>query len=115
MNTSMDIDAKLAAITTEVQTLAQSCQNDSLALLALLRCLEALHREIREGFFQESLPDSRHGFHTLLKDIESQGGWPYIERMKLQSLLNDWFVEDRPEIVSTSVNVQNADTSSISE
>ena len=115
MNNSTDIEAKLAAITTEVQTLAQSCQNDSLALLALLRCLEALHREIREGFFQESLPDSRHGFHTLLKDIESQGGWPYIERMKLQSLLNDWFVEDKPEIVSTSLKAQNTDTSSISE
>ena len=111
MNKSTDIDAKLAAISTEVQTLAQSCQNDSLALLALLRCLEALHREIREGFFQESLPNSRHGFHTLLKDIESQGGWPYIERMKLQSLLNDWFVEDRSEIVSTSVKAQNTDTS----
>ncbi len=115
MNKSTDTEAKLAAIGTEVQTLAQRYQNDSLALLALLRCLEALHRDIREGFFQESLPDSRHGFHTLLKDIESQGGWPYIERMKLQSLLNNWFVEDEQEIVSTSVKTQNADTSSISE
>ena len=111
MNNSTDIEAKLAAIGTGVQTLAQSCKNDSVALLALLRCLEALHREIREGFFQESLPDSRHGFHTLLKDIESQGGWPYIERMKLQSLLNDWFVEDKQEIIPTSVEAQNADTS----
>ncbi|WP_009631952.1 hypothetical protein [Synechocystis sp. PCC 7509] len=111
MDRSTDIEEKLAAIGTDVQTLAQSCQGDSLALLALLRCLEAWHREIREGVFQESLPDSRHGFHTLLKDIESEGGWPYIERMKLQSLLNSWSVEERCEIVSTATNTQNADNS----
>ncbi len=51
MNKSTDTEAKLTAIGIEVQTLAQRYQNDSLALLALLRCLEALHREIREGFF----------------------------------------------------------------
>lgn len=95
MDKSTDIEAKLAAISTEVQTLAQNCQGDSLALLALLRRLEALHREIREGVFHESLPNNRHGFHTLLKDIESEGGWPYIERMKLVSLLNTWLVEDK--------------------
>lgn len=98
MNKSTDIEAKLEAIGTDIQALAQSYQGDSLALLAVLRCLEALHREIREGVFQQSLPNSRHGFHDLLKDIESEGGWPYIERMKLQSLLENWFVEDTPEI-----------------
>lgn len=98
MNKSTDVEAKLEAIGTDIQALAQSYQGDSLALLAVLRRLEALHREIREGVFQQSLPDSRHGFHDLLKDIESQGGWPYIERMKLQSLLENWFVEDEREI-----------------
>lgn len=98
MNKSTDVEAKLEAIGTDIQALAQSYQGDSLALLAVLRRLEALHREIREGVFQQSLPDSRHGFHDLLKDIESQGGWPYIERMKLQSLLENWFVEDKREI-----------------
>ncbi len=106
MNKSTDIGLKLEAIATDIQTLAQSCQGDSLALLALLRCLEALHREIREGVFQESLPDNRHGFHTLLKDIESEGGWPYIERMKLQSLLQSWFVEGKQGI-SPSENSDN--------
>lgn len=109
MNKSTDIGTKLAAISTDIQALAQSCQNDSLALLALLRCLEALHREIREGVFQESLPDSRHGFHSLLKDIESEGGWPYIERMKLQSLLENWFVEDNRELDALATNVQSPD------
>ena len=106
MNTSTDIESKIQDIATDIQALAQSCQGDSLALLALLRCLEALHRKIREGVFQESLPDSRHGFHDLLKDIESEGGWPYIERMKLQTLLNYWLVEEQQSIDSSVTQPQ---------
>jgi hypothetical protein len=79
--------SKLEAIATAVRALAQSCQGDSLALVALLRRLEELHREIRDGFFQASLPNNRQALYTLLKDIEAEGGWPYIERMKLQSFL----------------------------
>lgn len=109
MNKSTDIGAKLEAISTDIQVLAQSCRGDSLSLLALLRFLEALHREIREGVFQESLPDSRHGFHDLLKDIESNGGWPYIERMKLQSLIDNWFVENKPEISGSANLSQTSD------
>lgn len=78
---------KLQAIATDIRALAQSCQEDSLALLALLRCLEELHREFRDGLFQASLPDNRQALYKLLKDIETEGGWPYIERMKLQSFL----------------------------
>ena len=79
--------SELQAIASGFHALAQSCQGDSLALLALLRWLEALHREIRDGIFQASLPDNRQALYMLLKDIESEGGWPYIERMKLQSFL----------------------------
>jgi hypothetical protein len=55
--------------------------------LALLRHLEELHKEIRDGVFQENLPDNRQRLYSLLKDIESEGGWPYIARMRLQALL----------------------------
>ena len=79
--------AELQAIATAVRALAQGSQGDSLALVALLRQLEELHREIRDGFFQASLPDNRQALYALLKDIEAEGGWPYIERMKLQSFL----------------------------
>ena len=82
-----ELSHELQDITKAVRSLAQSCQGDSLALLAVLRRLEDLHREIREELFQSSLPDSRQALHTLLKDIEAKGGWPYIERMRLQSLL----------------------------
>lgn len=79
--------SELQTIDTAVRALAQHCQGDSLAIVALLRRLEELHREIRDGIFQASLPDNRQGLYKLLKDIEAEGGWPYIERMKLQSLL----------------------------
>jgi hypothetical protein len=77
---------KLAAIANIVQTTAQHYQGDSLALLSLLRTLEALHREIRDSCFQESLPGNRQALYALLRDIETEGGWPYIHRMKLQAL-----------------------------
>ena len=79
--------SELQAIATTIRSLAQQRQGDSLALVALLRGLEELHREIRDGIFQTSLPDNRQALYALLKDIEAEGGWPYIERMKLQSFL----------------------------
>lgn len=77
----------LQAIATMVSHLAKDCQGDSLKLLALLRLLEALHHDIRDTLFQDSLPDNRQALYNLLKDIEATGGWPYIHRMKLQALL----------------------------
>ncbi len=82
-----DLSLKLQAITTTVHDAAESCQGSSVDLLALLRQLEQLHREIRDGSFQDSLPDNRQQLYSLLKDIESEGGWPYIERMRLKAFL----------------------------
>lgn len=79
--------SELQAIANSVRALAASSQGDSLALLAVLRQLEELHREIRDGVFQECLPDNRQALYNLLKDIETEGGWPYIERMKLHAFL----------------------------
>ena len=78
---------ELQDIASAIRALAQNLQGDSIALVSLLRHLEELHREIREGLFQASLPDNRQALYKLLKDIETEGGWPYIERMKLQALL----------------------------
>lgn len=96
------LQAELQAIAVDVRVLSKSYQGNCLALLELLRMLERLHREICEGVFQESLPDNRQALYALLRDIEESGGWPYIYRMKLRSLLakiivDDSSLEDNPE------------------
>lgn len=95
------LQVKLQDITADIRALAHSHQNDSLSLLALLRALEELHQEIREDLFQSSLPDNRQALYALLKDIEESGGWPYIDRMKLQLLLSN-FPESIGETTSSS-------------
>ncbi|GAB4377697.1 MAG: hypothetical protein Kow00121_27890 [Elainellaceae cyanobacterium] len=85
---SARLESDLDAIATLVKATAQQHQHQSRELLALLRLLEALHKEIRDGLFQDSLPDTRQALYALLRDIEAGGGWPYIHRMKLQAFLS---------------------------
>jgi len=77
----------LAELAQIVQTAAKRREGDCLALLALLRLLNELHYDIRETLFRESLPTNRQRLYRLIKDIEQEGGWPYIRRMKLVALL----------------------------
>ena len=79
--------ADIEEIRLAVQVAAQKRAGDGKALLALLRQLEGLHRDIRETLFQESLPTNRQRLYSLLRDIEVNGGWPYIQRMKLVELV----------------------------
>ncbi len=74
---------------------AKSCQGDTIKLLGLLRILEELHRQIREGVFRKSLPDNRQHLYHLLRDIEESGGWPYIQRLKIRNLLVNLEEEDK--------------------
>jgi hypothetical protein len=76
----------LDEIADRINGIADRDQSDPIALLHLLRTLEQLHREIQEGYFQAALPDSRQALYALLRDIEENGGWPYIQRWKLQAL-----------------------------
>ncbi|MEG3861082.1 hypothetical protein QT974_18545 [Microcoleus sp. herbarium12] len=84
---SEKLQSQLQSLTEALRTLAESCQGDSVLLLGLLRALEASHREIRDGLFQASFPDNRQALYKLLRNIEANGGWPYIHRMKLRSIL----------------------------
>lgn len=81
---------QLETLANELRAIAQNAQGDCLALLAILRTLEALHQEIRDTLFLAALPDNRQNLYALLREIESESGWPYIPRMKLQVLLNQW-------------------------
>lgn len=78
---------ELQEIETLVHQLAARSQGDTLALLGILRFLEQLHRDLSESVFQDSLPTNRQALYALLKDIEANGGWPYIYRLRLQELL----------------------------
>ncbi|NER79115.1 MAG: hypothetical protein F6K42_05950 [Leptolyngbya sp. SIO1D8] len=77
----------LQAITKTIEKAALSRRGDELALLELLRLLEQLHAYIRDEWFQEAMPTNRQRLYALLRDIEISGGWPYIQRMRLRSLL----------------------------
>ncbi|MEA5596368.1 hypothetical protein [Rivularia sp. UHCC 0363] len=85
---------KLQEIADCIHEYSMLCKGDILAVLALLRQLEKLHREVRDGIFQESLPSNRQALYSLLKDIEAEGGWPYIERMRIQDLMANLDVAD---------------------
>lgn len=92
MSTDADFEsqcwrAELTAMANAVRDRSVKLQDRPLALLDLLRILENLHREIREDLFQKSLPDNRQDLYALLKEIEAEGGWPYIARPHLRSLL----------------------------
>jgi hypothetical protein len=66
---------------------AKELEGNSIELLSLLRLLEALHRQIRTELFESTLPDRRNDLYSLVRDIADSGGWPYIERMRLERLL----------------------------
>lgn len=82
-----NLPADLQALITDIEGVAKVRQGDEIALLELLRTLEQLHQRIREGMFRDALPTNRQRLYHLLRDIEVSGGWPYIQRMRLRSLL----------------------------
>lgn len=79
--------ADLQAIAAAVREVAQTRVEDAAGLLALLRMLEELHREICEECFRPALPDTRRALYSFLREIENHGGWPYIPRMRVKTLL----------------------------
>jgi hypothetical protein len=81
------LESELKTIVERVDTVAQKCGDDSDRLLALLRTLEGLHRRICAEQFEPSLPNTRKDLYALLRDMEEQGGWPYIKRGKLQTFI----------------------------
>ena len=72
-----------------ITQLAEQSKADELQLLALLRLLERSHQTIREQYFQPILPCDRHRLYKLLREIEAEGGWPYIPRLRLKQLLDE--------------------------
>jgi hypothetical protein len=82
-----NLPSDLQALMADIEGVAKVRKGDEIALLELLRTLEVLHQRIREGLFRDALPTNRQRLYHLLRDIEVSGGWPYIQRMRLRSLL----------------------------
>ena len=85
---SKELVAKLESLSAEISALAAENQGEIIDLLAILRSLERCHRQIQEGSFQKALPSNRQVLYALLRDIEESGGWPYIERGTVRSILS---------------------------
>jgi len=88
------LESELKTIVERVDAIALECGDDSDQLLALLRTLEGLHRRICAEQFEPSLPNTRKDLYALLKDMEEQGGWPYIKRGKLQTFIKLFLEND---------------------
>ncbi len=78
--------SEIKAISDRLWQIAQSQQGNSASLLQILRILEENHKRIRDDLFQPALPTSRHELFNLLRDIETNGGWPHIYRMKINEI-----------------------------
>lgn len=84
---SSNLPEDLQQLTQRVRATAEVREGDCIALLELLRLLESLHFEICDTLFREALPNNRQHLYRLLRDIEQEGGWPYVKRMQLLALL----------------------------
>lgn len=109
----INLEEGLQSIRNITWAIAQEHQDDSLSLLAILRLLEQVHQEIRDDLFQQSLPDNRQSLYKLLRDIETKGGWPYIYRMKLQSIMEKMELKDLEE-ETAKINLDSQKPSSSS-
>ena len=89
-----NFEETLQTIRSLVDRVSQDCDQDCDRLLALLRTLEQLHRRIRTEQFEPALPNTRKDLYGFLKDIEESGGWPYIERGKLQVLIKCLLIDE---------------------
>lgn len=98
------LQSQLQSISQTIRLITQEREGDIMALLAVLRTLEDLHREVREGWFRDALPDNRQALYALLKEIEAHGGWPYIPRASLRSLLEKLSVEAEDACESVEEN-----------
>jgi len=78
--------SELEAISDRLWQLAQDQEGNAASLLQILRVVEVVHKHIRDDLFQPALPTSRHELFNLLRDIETNGGWPHSYRMKINEI-----------------------------
>ena len=82
------LQSDFSSIDCLIQEKVDQSRGDVIAHLKMLRFLERVHQDIRELHFQPALPADRHSLHNLLKEMEAEGGWPYIPKMSLRELIS---------------------------
>ena len=92
------IKGRIAPLIAELREVANELKQAE-TLLALLREIETIHRDIQEGPFRQSLPEDRQDLCTLLQTMEKSGGWPYIPRLQLRTFI-DLLGQDGVEITT---------------
>ena len=78
----------------KIKAEAEQSRGNISEILALLRTLEELHRDVRDTLFLNALPTNRQALYALLREIEQNGGWPYIPRFKIQDFIDHMDNED---------------------
>lgn len=89
-----NVEKEITEITQQINDLAEKSKDDIFAVLLILQKLELLHRNIRETMFEPALPDTRHRLYLLIRHLEEMGGWPYIPRMRLKDLCDNFLTQD---------------------
>lgn len=101
MNDNLDsnlLKKQLEQISERILSLPPQYEGNTEDLLLILRTLEQLHRDICQQWFEPSLPQTRQDLYHLLREIEETGGWPYIERMKLQAILRYLLAQEKANL-----------------
>ena len=81
------VQKRLKPILDSLHAMADEYRREPEVLLLLLREIEALHRDVQDGPFRESLPEDRQRLFRVLKTMEKSGGWPYIPRLQLRTFI----------------------------
>ncbi len=90
LDSNSNLTQQLDQIHQDLMAIADHYEKDNQSLLKILRELEATHRTICENYFYPNLPNRRRNLYNLLRDIEEQGGWPFIARPKLKLFIENY-------------------------
>ncbi|AFY38051.1 hypothetical protein Lepto7376_1717 [[Leptolyngbya] sp. PCC 7376] len=100
---NLDVSQSLGPLLQEVVAIATQHEGEGHTQLAILRQLELLHRNICENYFYPTLPERRRDLYNLLRDMEENGGWPYIARPKLKLIMQSLMEAEAEQLENTEL------------
>jgi hypothetical protein len=109
----LSLPERCQEISQHVEAAIESCGQDTAALLSLLRVIEQLHRSIFNEHFVPSLPNSRQALYALLREMEAEGGWPYIPKMRIYELID--YLNAQAAAIADQEEDDDADQDSVTQ